>query len=35
MNDFNYRRRHSSTVQIGNVPLGGDNPIRIQSMTST
>lgn len=35
MNDFNYSRRHSSTVQIGNVPLGGDNPIRIQSMTST
>lgn len=35
MNDFNYRRRHSSTVRIGNVPLGGDNPIRIQSMTST
>lgn len=35
MNDFNYRRRHSSTVQIGNVPLGGDNSIRIQSMTST
>lgn len=35
MNDFNYRRRHFSTVQIGNVPLGGDNPIRIQSMTST
>lgn len=35
MNDFNYRLRHSSTVQIGNVPLGGDNPIRIQSMTST
>lgn len=35
MNDFNYRRRHSSTVLIGNVPLGGDNPIRIQSMTST
>lgn len=35
MNDFNYHRRHSSTVQIGNVPLGGDNTIRIQSMTST
>ena len=35
MNDFNYRRRQSSTVAIGNVPLGGNNPIRIQSMTST
>jgi len=25
----------SSVVNIGNVPLGGDNPIRIQSMTNT
>ena len=32
---FNYRRRRSSEVEIGNVPLGGGNPIRIQSMTST
>ncbi len=29
---FNYRRRKSSVVNIGNTPLGGDNPIRIQSM---
>lgn len=32
---FNYRRRRSSEVEIGNIPLGGGNPIRIQSMTST
>ncbi|MDR1120237.1 MAG: 4-hydroxy-3-methylbut-2-en-1-yl diphosphate synthase [Dysgonamonadaceae bacterium] len=32
---FNYKRRSSSPVQIGRVPLGGTNPIRIQSMTNT
>lgn len=32
---FHYRRRKSSVVHIGNVPMGGDNPIRIQSMTNT
>ncbi len=32
---FNYTRRQSSGVRIGNTPLGGDNPIRIQSMTTT
>lgn len=31
---FNYRRRKSSVVHIGNTPLGGDNPIRIQSMAN-
>lgn len=35
MDSFNYHRRRSSAVEIGNVPLGGENPIRIQSMTST
>lgn len=35
MKDFNYRRRLSQEVEIGKVPLGGHNPIRIQSMTST
>lgn len=35
MNYFNYKRRLSSETQIGNTPLGGENPIRIQSMTST
>lgn len=31
---FNYTRRRSHEVLIGQVPLGGDNPIRIQSMTT-
>lgn len=35
MDFFNYKRRKSSVANIGKVPLGGDNPIRIQSMTST
>ena len=30
-----YKRRKSSVVQIGNTPMGGDYPIRIQSMTNT
>lgn len=32
---FNYRRRTSREVRIGALPLGGDNPIRVQSMTTT
>lgn len=32
---FNYHRRESSVVNVGETPLGGDNPIRIQSMTTT
>lgn len=32
---FNYRRRSSSPVQVGNLQIGGDAPIRIQSMTTT
>ena len=32
---FNYRRRESSPVQVGNIQLGGDAPIRVQSMTTT
>jgi len=35
MDYFNYSRRQTSVVNIGAVPLGGDNPIRIQSMTNT
>lgn len=36
MNDlFNYSRRESSVVNVGATPLGGENPIRIQSMTNT
>jgi (E)-4-hydroxy-3-methylbut-2-enyl-diphosphate synthase len=30
-----YRRRESLQVNIGNIPLGGSNPIRVQSMTTT
>ena len=35
MDYFNYSRRKSSVVNIGGTPLGGENPIRIQSMTNT
>ena len=30
---FSYHRHKSRVVHIGDVPLGGDYPIRIQSMT--
>src|SRR6058998_3452347 len=32
---FTYRRRLSREVQIGNVGVGGAQPIRVQSMTTT
>ena len=32
---FHYSRRKSSSVKIGNIQIGGDNPIRVQSMTNT
>ena len=35
MDYFNYSRRQASVVNIGAVPLGGENPIRVQSMTNT
>lgn len=35
MNYFNYKRRLSSETRIGDTPLGGSNPVRIQSMTNT
>ncbi len=35
MSIFNYSPRHSHEVEVGNRPLGGDNPLRIQSMTTT
>lgn len=35
MDQFNYKRRETSVTQIGNTPLGGKNPIRVQSMTNT
>lgn len=34
MDLFNYSRRETSEVTIGAVPLGGPNPIRVQSMTN-
>ncbi len=30
-----YKRRLSTEVQVGNTTIGGNNPIRIQSMTTT
>lgn len=33
--NFNYKRRPTWAVRVGTVELGGDNPIRLQSMTST
>ena len=32
---MNYTRRKSSVVRIGNIEMGGQNPIRVQSMTTT
>ena len=32
---FNYRRRETVEVHIGDTPLGGANPVRLQSMTNT
>ena len=32
---FNYHRRRSSMVHVGQLTLGGDAPIRIQSMANT
>ena len=34
MTYFNYRRRESSVVRVGDTFLGGNNPIRIQSMAN-
>lgn len=35
MDIFNYQRRQTTVVHAGSVDIGGDNPIRIQSMTTT
>lgn len=35
MNYFNYKRRFASDVKIGNVTLGSDYPILVQTMTNT
>jgi len=32
---FSYQRRESREVMVGNVRIGGDNPIRIQSMITS
>ena len=32
---FNYKRRPTITVNIGNTPLGSNFPVRVQSMTNT
>ncbi|MFI5348151.1 MAG: flavodoxin-dependent (E)-4-hydroxy-3-methylbut-2-enyl-diphosphate synthase, partial [Elusimicrobiota bacterium] len=32
---FSYRRRKTREVMVGNVGVGGTNPIRVQSMTTT
>src|SRR5947199_882399 len=32
INPFVYRRRKTREVKVGNVGIGGDNPIRVQSM---
>jgi (E)-4-hydroxy-3-methylbut-2-enyl-diphosphate synthase len=35
MNYFNYKRRQAHKVQIGNIALGSEYPILVQTMTST
>ncbi len=35
MSRFDYRRRPTVEVAVGRTAIGGDNPIRLQSMTST
>jgi (E)-4-hydroxy-3-methylbut-2-enyl-diphosphate synthase len=36
ISDFNqYKRRKTSTVKVGDLYLGSDHPIRVQSMTTT
>ena len=32
---MNYQRRKSTVAHVGNIAIGGDNPIRIQSMATT
>ena len=32
---MNYKRRYTTVAHVGPVAIGGDNPIRIQSMTTT
>src|SRR3954452_25241051 len=32
---FAYKRRRTHVVMVGDIGVGGDNPIRVQSMTTT
>ena len=32
---FNYSRRETKVVHVGTLNIGGDNPVRVQSMTTT
>ncbi|MBR5697909.1 MAG: (E)-4-hydroxy-3-methylbut-2-enyl-diphosphate synthase [Prevotella sp.] len=32
---MNYKRRYTTVAHVGPIAIGGDNPIRIQSMTTT
>ena len=34
MDLFNYHRRKSLEIHVGDCPMGGDNPIRVQSMAT-
>ncbi|MDE5786846.1 MAG: (E)-4-hydroxy-3-methylbut-2-enyl-diphosphate synthase, partial [Duncaniella sp.] len=35
MSGYDYKRRRAREVNVGGVKMGGDNPVRVQSMTST
>ena len=35
LNQFNYSRRPSGTIRVGNILLGGTQPVRVQSMANT
>ena len=35
LNQFNYSRRPSDTIRVGNLFLGGNQPVRVQSMANT
>ncbi len=32
---FEYKRNRTTPITVGNIGIGGDNPIRVQSMTTT
>ncbi|MGN0069508.1 MAG: 4-hydroxy-3-methylbut-2-en-1-yl diphosphate synthase [Prevotella sp.] len=32
---FNYHRRKTTAVKVGSIHIGGENPVRLQSMTTT